>query len=72
VVSTLHYEQLGDVRYLEVPSEETAFIDAINKIAYKSEDELLFYANQSEKVKQMFSVEVWNEIMNNIEQGLRY
>ena len=69
VVSTLHYDQLGDIRYLEVPSEETAFVDAIKQIANKSEDELLSYANQSEKVRQMFSVEVWEKVMRNIEQG---
>lgn len=69
VVSTLHYDQLGDIRYLEVPSEETAFVDAIRQIANKSGCELLSYANQSEKVRQMFSVEVWEKVMRNIEQG---
>ena len=69
IISTLYYEQLGDIQYFEVPSEEAAFIDAIKLIAHKSENELLSYGNQSEKVKQMFSVEVWNKTMSNIEQG---
>lgn len=69
VVSTLHYDQLGDIRYLEVPSEETAFIDAIKQIVQKPENELLFYANQSGEVKRMFSVEVWNRVMSELEEG---
>lgn len=67
IISSLHYEQLGNIRYLEVPSEETAFIDTIKLITHKSEDELLSYANQSKKVKQMFSVEVWNRVMSELE-----
>ena len=69
VVSTLHYDQLGGIRYLEVPSEETAFIDAIKQIVQKPGNELLFYANQSGEVKRMFSVEVWNRVMSELEEG---
>ena len=69
IVSTLHYEQLGDIRYLQVPSEETAFVDAIQQIAHKPDDELLTFANQSEQVRLMFSVEEWNRVMNEIENG---
>ena len=69
IVSTLHYEQLGDIRYFEVPSDETEFIHGIKKITQRSESELLSYANQSEKVKQMFSVEVWSKVMKEMEKG---
>lgn len=68
VVSSLHYEQLGDIRYFEVPSEEAAFVDAIKHIADMPESTLLTYANQSTKVKQMFSVKVWNRVMRELEE----
>lgn len=69
IVSTLHYEQLGDIKYFEVPSDETEFIDAIKQIVQKPGNELLFYANQSREVKRMFSVEVWNRVMSELEEG---
>lgn len=68
VVSTLHYEQLKGIKYFEVPSEEKDFVYAIEQIIQTTEEELLVYANQSEKVKEMFSVDVWNQNIKELEK----
>lgn len=70
VVSTLHYEQLDGIKYIEVPSEEDGFVQAIEKIAQITDEELLTYANQSEEVKKMFSVDVWNQNIKHLERSV--
>lgn len=67
IVSTLHYEQLNGIRYFEVPANCDGFIKEIEKISRSENNELMLYANQSALVKEKFSTEVWNNIMNIIE-----
>lgn len=71
IVSTLHYEQLKGIRYLEVPSGEQEFSNAIKDIAALPQAALLAYANQSDKVRELFSTSVWEKTMEQIEKADR-
>lgn len=71
VVSTMHYPQLGDVRYLEVPADPDGILAALKAIAAMSDEELLAYANQGETVKQRFNADVWYDTIRRIENGDR-
>ena len=67
IISTIHYPQLEGLLYFEVPSDYDGFINAINEIAQLSDDKLLQYANQSEKVKKLFSPSAWQHCIKLIE-----
>lgn len=67
VISTIHYNQLNGIDYLEVPSDKKGFELAIGQIINMSDEELSKYANQSKKVKNAFSVRKWSEIIQKIE-----
>lgn len=67
IVSTIHYEQLEGVRYIEVSSNGEKLMKDLQNIFTKSEDELLLYANQSDAVKEKYSSDVWNRVILNIE-----
>lgn len=69
VVSTIAYPQLGDVKYFNVSSEKDAFIKTVRSIVSKPVEELSMYYNQSELVKEMFSANVWNTTMSEIEKN---
>ena len=67
VVTTIDYPQLGDVKYLKISSGVASFVDGIRSILEKPQEILKEYANQSLKVKEMFSPEVWQQTMETIE-----
>lgn len=70
VLTTIHYPQLKDIKVLEcAESRETYLKEYIEKLSQCSDDELLIYVNQGDKVKQMFSTEVWEEAMMQIENN---
>lgn len=69
IISSLHYEQLGDIHYFEVSNDEQHFISDINRIINMPQDELLFYSNQSELVKLMFNTEVWINSISKLEKS---
>lgn len=71
VISTLHYPQLGDVRYLEVPADPDGFLKALKAIVAKPDAELLQFANQGETVRQHFNAGVWRAAIERIEHGNR-
>lgn len=68
IVSTLHYNQLSGIRYLEVPADVQGFREAIRRIAETPSGQLLTYANQSAQVKERFNTEVWRRAMQSIER----
>lgn len=68
IVSTLHYEQLNGIRYLEVPSDKEGLKMNLQKIAFMPQSQLLLYANQAEEVKVRFSCEIWRKNMIDIEK----
>lgn len=68
VVSTIHYPQLDGINYFEVTSTLDGFIKDINNIVSMNEKKLLEFANQSQKIKERFNTQVWNEIMLKIEK----
>ncbi len=68
VISTMHYPQLDGIRYFEVASDKEAFKRGMLRIASMPDDELLFYANQEQKVIDRFNVGRWNQTMNQIEK----
>ena len=70
VISTLHYLQLNDIEYFEVPARIDGFISALQDIVGMSQDELLAYANQSEKITRRFNTDVWKLNMQKIENDL--
>ena len=69
IISTIHYEQLNGIKYFDVPSDADNFIEALQIIVNKSEEELLLYANQASEVKKKFNIRVWNEAMSTIEKN---
>lgn len=65
IISTIKYPQLEDINYFTISKKEMA--SDIHKIVSKSDKELIKYANESDKVKKMFSTQVWLESINKIE-----
>lgn len=69
IISTIEYKQLKGVNYFYVPSEANAFMQHIQQIMHLQEDKLMTYANQGQRIKEMFSTEVWNNAITNIERN---
>lgn len=67
VISTIHYEQLEGIHYLEVAADLEKFRMDLSHIAQMPEKKLLIYANQADEVRQRFHVGVWKEWMQKIE-----
>ena len=67
IISTIHYEQLEGIHYLEVAADLEKFRMDLSHIAQMSQTELLIYANQADNVRQRFHVGVWKEWMQKIE-----
>ena len=67
VISTIQYPQLDGVKYFTVSSVEEDFRNDIKRIVSMSQTDLLPYANQGDLVSSMYSVKVWNEEMEKIE-----
>lgn len=67
VISTIHYEQLDGIRYLEVDADEKKFMTDIIRISEMTEEELMPYANQGQIVSERFNAGVWKDKMYNIE-----
>ena len=67
IVSTIHYKQLDNIYYFEVPTTEDRFIKSLYQIIQMPQTELMKYANQAEKVIQRFNTDVWKTSMQKIE-----
>ena len=67
IISTIHYEQLEGIHYLEVAADLDKFKLDLSHIAQMPETDLLTYANQADNVRQRFHVGVWKEWMQKIE-----
>lgn len=69
IISTIAYNQLGELKYFKVNSELDCFVSHIDEISKMPEFQLIQYANQGAKVAEMFNTKVWNETMSKIEQA---
>lgn len=69
IISTIEYKQLKGVNYFYVPSEANAFMQHIQHIIHLPENDLMAYANQGQRIKEMFNTEVWNNAITNIERN---
>jgi len=69
IISTLHYNQLDGINYLEVNSDCEKFMNDIQKIMSMPKSELLQYANQSEEVIKRFNSSIWKAYMEQIEKS---
>lgn len=69
IISTLHYNQLEDINYWKVSSNENDFINDIREIIGQPTNILLKYANQSDLVKQKYNVEIWKKTMIKLENN---
>lgn len=67
VVSTIRYPQLKGVEYLTVGSVN--FAENLMHIDRMADSELIQYANQGDKIQRLFSTEVWNKCMIQIEKN---
>jgi hypothetical protein len=67
VISTISYKQLDKIKYFKVDSNCDSFKKQVSKICSKSHEDLMQYANQGPLVAKMFSAEVWNKTMTDIE-----
>lgn len=67
VISTISYKQLEGIKYFKVDSNCEAFKRQISEICSKPNEVLMQYANQGVLVAKMFSTEIWNSTMKNIE-----
>lgn len=68
VISTIHYKQLKGINYFEVSDDVEPLVEDIRRIVSIDSCELLKYANQSYKVKELFGVDVWKRKMEQIER----
>lgn len=68
VVSTMRYPQLEEIAYFYLPLEQESFMNELEKILEKPEEELLKYANQGEKLLKKFSPSRWKKEMENLEK----
>lgn len=67
VISTIAYKQLDGIKYFKVNSNCENFKEQVLKICNMPNEDLILYANQSGIVTEMFSTEVWNKTMTDIE-----
>lgn len=67
VMSTIAYKQLDEIKYFKVDSNCDAFKRQVSEICSKPNEVLMQYANQGALVTKMFSTEVWNKTMTDIE-----
>jgi hypothetical protein len=67
VISTIAYKQLDEIKYFKVDSNCDAFKRQVSEICSKPNEVLMQYANQGALVTKMFSTEVWNKTMTDIE-----
>ena len=67
IVSTIHYPQLEGIKYFEVGADLASFINDIQEVISLPAKDLLSYANQGEVVRHRFSVNVWRNAMQEIE-----
>lgn len=69
VISTVHYDQLDEIRYFVVGAKVDTFMEDVTRIIHLPEKELLSFANQSELVVKKFNAQVWNNRMTEIENN---
>lgn len=69
IISTIHYPQIEGIKYFEIGSDAESMRLGLQYIASLSQNELLSYANQNEKVKSRFNTDVWRKCMEQIEQN---
>lgn len=69
VVTTIKYPQIDKLKYFKVDSAVERFTEQIDNISRISTDKLMKYANQGSKVSKMFSPNIWNKAMTNIEEA---
>ncbi|MDC3252266.1 hypothetical protein OAU18_00940 [Schleiferiaceae bacterium] len=67
VISTMSYQQLDGIKYFSIDSSLESLKHQILKISQMPSEDLLWYANQSRSVREMFSPDVWNKAMTDIE-----
>ena len=67
VVSTITYPQIEGVNYFKVHDGKEGFINDIRTIVATPQTKLMTYANQGERVKHMFGINVWKQAMERIE-----
>jgi hypothetical protein len=67
VISTIAYKQLDGINYFKVDSNCDAFKRQVLEICNKPNEVFKQYANQGGVVKKMFSTEVWNKTITEIE-----
>jgi hypothetical protein len=69
VISTIHYDQLNGIKYLEMKADEIGFINSMQSILSMDQGLLIEYANQESKVRMMFGCEIWKNRMRIIENN---
>lgn len=69
VISTISYPQLLGVNYFFVETGLNGFVNAIQRIISMDKIALSNYANQGERITQMYNADVWSESMQSIENN---
>lgn len=69
IISTIEYPQLKDIKYLKIEAAQLS--NSISQIVNMSDDGLLPFANQANKVIRLFNTDVWKNTMTLIEQKAR-
>lgn len=67
VISTIAYNQLDGIKYFKVDSELVKFKHQISEIADMKPEIILQYANQGQRMQELFNPYVWNAAMAQIE-----
>ena len=69
IISTIHYDQLEGIKYIEVPHDIEGFMNAIRKWTLESDDYLLRFANQANEVYKRYNNKVWSDKIEEIENN---
>lgn len=67
IVSSMEYNQLENIKYFNIGSDEKCMLDFFKSLKEFSDSKLFKYANQSKIVKEIFGIEKWREVMVRID-----
>lgn len=70
VISTILYPQIAGISYFEIKSDANGLLGDIRDISEMPSEKLIKYANQGNKVQEMFNVNIWNMGMEQLENNI--
>ncbi len=69
IISTIHYEQIAGIHYIEVPHDKNGFIDTVREWMLRPDNEIIENANQAEEVYKRYNNKEWAKTIQKIEKN---